>query len=322
MGHFFPCYNFDLDNTLYIFTSGRYEYRNKGMDLFIEALYRLNQRLRWMPDRPTIVAFIVTKAATRHINVGVLQNQSMFEELKGWCKQLQENMGGRLFHNAAHGRMPQLADLMDEDERVRLKQGIYAWRSGRQPPIVTHDLVDDANDAILQHLRHRALFNAGDDPVKVIFHPQFVSSTSPLISLDYDQFVRGCHMGVFPSYYEPWGYTPMECIAQGVPTVTTDLSGFGAYVRSTLGEHEENGVTVLDRRHRSFEEATNDLVDHLVRFAMMTRRQRIELRNKVERLGEKFDWSAAQFPITTMPRLARGRRGVATPPGRIDVRVV
>ena len=139
-------------------------------------------------------------------------------------------MGNRLFYNAAHGRMPQLNDLMAEDAQVRLKRAIHAWRTGRQPPIVTHDLVDDANDPILKHLRHRGLFNAADDPVKVVFHPEFVTATSPLISLDYEQFVRGCHMGVFPSYYEPWGYTPMECVALGVPAVTTDLSGFGAYV--------------------------------------------------------------------------------------------
>ena len=66
MGHFFPGYTFDLDRTIYLFTSGRYEYRNKGMDLFIEALHRLNERLRPMDDRPTVVAFIVTRRVPRH----------------------------------------------------------------------------------------------------------------------------------------------------------------------------------------------------------------------------------------------------------------
>jgi glycogen(starch) synthase len=106
---------------------------------------------------------------------------------------------------------------------------MHAWRSNRQPLIVTHDLVDDANDPTLKQLRYRGLFNAADDPVKMIFHPDFVSATSPLLSMDYEQFVRGCHVGIFPSYYEPWGYTPMECVALGLPAVTTDLSGFGAW---------------------------------------------------------------------------------------------
>ena len=82
MGHFFPSYTFDLDNTLYLVTSGRYEYRNKGMDMYIEALARLNQRLKDVVNAPTVVAFIITKAAVKNVNVQVLQNQSMFEDLR------------------------------------------------------------------------------------------------------------------------------------------------------------------------------------------------------------------------------------------------
>ena len=58
-----------------------------------------------------------------------------------------------------------------------------------------------------------------------MFHPEFLSSTNPLFGLDYEDFVRGCHLGVFPSYYEPWGYTPAECTVMGIPSVTTNLSG-------------------------------------------------------------------------------------------------
>src|SRR5690606_23393065 len=143
--------------------------------------------------------------------------------------------------------------LIDDDAAVKLKRAIHAWRTSRWPSIVTHDLADDADDPILKHLRHRNLINGTDDPVKVIFHPQFVQSTSPLLSLDYDQFVRGCHMGIFPSYYEPWGYTPMEAVALGVPAVTTDLSGFGAFVRGHLPDADRHGILVLNRRGRGFD---------------------------------------------------------------------
>src|SRR5204863_1098646 len=85
MGHFFPSYTFDLDRTIYVFTSGRYEYRNKGLDVFIEALARLNERMRHVPERPTIVAFIITRAPVRNINVGTLQSQAMFDELRNTC---------------------------------------------------------------------------------------------------------------------------------------------------------------------------------------------------------------------------------------------
>lgn len=69
-------------------------------------------------------------------------------------------------------------------------------------------MVDDANDQVLSYLRRCQLLNHDEDRVKVVFHPEFLSAVSPLIQLDYEEFVRGCHMGVFPSYYEPWGYTP------------------------------------------------------------------------------------------------------------------
>jgi len=320
MGHFFPSYTFDLDRTLYLFTSGRYEYRNKGMDLFIEALARLNHRLKGMPDRPTIVAFIITRAATKNINVGVLQNHSMFEDLDKTCQEIATSMGQRLFHAAATGRYATYNELLPEDALIRLKRAIHAWRSSRQPTIVTHDLQDDANDPILKHFRYRGLFNAADDPVKVVFHPEFVTATSPLLNLDYEQFVRGCHMGVFPSYYEPWGYTPMECAALGVPSVTTDLSGFGAYCQHHIPNSAENGIYVLRRLRRSFDDSANDLANHLFQFSSQNRRQRIEIRNKVEQMSELFDWSMLVQHYNEAHELALSR--TAPRVGQIDVRVV
>ncbi len=321
MGHFFPSYTFDLDHTIYLFTSGRYEYRNKGMDLFLESLWRLNERLKEIVNPPTVIAFIITKAWTRHVNVAVLQNQSMFDDLRNTCVELQEQMGQRLFHSAVTGRLPTYSELLPDDSQVRLKRAVHAWRTTRSPLIVTHDLVDDANDPVLKHLRHRGLFNSADDPVKVVFHPEFVTATSPTISLDYEQFVRGCHMGVFPSYYEPWGYTPMECVALGVPAVTTDLSGFGAYVQHHIPDYQQQGITVLQRREKTFDQTIDDLVERLIQFAGFTRRERIELRNRVERLGEEFDWSNLVRHYDEAHALALERLH-APKPGQLEVRVV
>jgi glycogen(starch) synthase len=321
MGHFFPSYTFDLDKTLYFVTSGRYEYRNKGFDLFIEAMYRLNQRLKSIPDRPNIVSFIITRAPSRNINVGVLQRQSMFEDLKNTCHALERQMGNRMFRAAAQGKLPRMQDLLNDEETLRLRQSIQAWRTGPQPAIVTHDLWDDAKDPILQHYRHRHLFNSQDDPVKVVFHPEFVTATSPLLNLDYQQFVRGCHMGIFPSYYEPWGYTPMECVALGLPAVTTDLSGFGAYVQHHIPNAAHQGICVLNRRTRSFDETVNSLVDYLMSFCQMNRRQRIEMRNRVERLSELFDWSALVVHYHEAHDLALERGAAGRPAqGRLEVR--
>lgn len=326
MGHFFPSYTFDLDNTVYLFTAGRYEYRNKGFDMYIEALARLNHRLKELPNPPTVVAFIVTRAPVRHLNVDVLRNQTMFEDLRKTCGDIERQMGQRLFNSVATGRIPGFGELMPDEAQVKLKRSMHAWRTWRQPLIVTHDLVDDVGDPTLKRLRECRLFNAAEDPVKVIFHPEFVSATSPTISLDYEQFVRGCHVGIFPSYYEPWGYTPMECVALGLPAVTTDLSGFGVYVQRHVPELQGRrtgdfpGVCVLSRRQRSFDEATNSLVDYLLTFLQLTRRQRIEYRNRVERLGELFDWSILAKHYDEAHKLALDRVSSRLGMGKLELR--
>lgn len=92
-----------------------------------------------------------------------------------------------------------------------LKRRIFALKRHGLPPVTTHNMADDANDPILNQIRRVKLFNNSYDRVKVVFHPDFLSSNNPVLGLDYEEFVRGCHLGVFASYYEPWGYTPAEC---------------------------------------------------------------------------------------------------------------
>jgi len=289
MGHFFPTYSFDLDRTLYIFTSGRYEYRNKGMDLFIESLWRLNQRLKELSRPPTVVAFIITRGATKSLNVASLQNHVTFEDLKAACEDIESGLARRILDSVARGHLPSYEELLSSDAQVRLKRAILGRKNQVWPPIVTHDMTFDESDPVLNHLRHRQLLNSPNDPVKVVFHPDFVTVTS-LFNMDYDQFVRGCHLGVFPSYYEPWGYTPLECLALGIPTVTTDLSGFGAYVERNVPDALNHGLLVLNRSHQSPDESINQLGDFLFRFCELGRRERISLRNRAERLTERFTW--------------------------------
>ena len=311
MGHFFPSYTFDLDRTLYVFTAGRYEYRNKGLDVFIEALYELNRRLKADAASATVVAFIVTRAPYKAINVETLNRQAMFNELRDTCEGIQTEMGSRLFHTVATGRMPTMDELLDETAAIRLKRIMHAWRSPTPPTIVTHDLLDDAHDPVLCHLRHRQLFNLESDRVKVVFHPEFMSVTSPLLGMDYDQFVRGCHIGVFPSYYEPWGYTPLECIVRGIPAITSDLSGFGDYVREHFPEHDSNGMFVARRRGMSFQATVGQVAEWLYGLTRMPRRDRIALRNKVESHANFFDWSNLIGYYVAAHKMALRRRGVS-----------
>jgi glycogen(starch) synthase len=90
-------------------------------------------------------------------------------------------------------------DLLSNEDKVLLKRRIFALKRNSLPPVTTHNMVDDANDPILNQIRRVQLFNKSTDRVKVIFHPDFLNSNNPILGLDYEEFVRGCHLGVFPS---------------------------------------------------------------------------------------------------------------------------
>jgi glycogen synthase len=156
--------------------------------------------------------------------------------------------------------------------------------------VVTHRLVNEEQDEVLTFLHSKNLINAPDDPVKIVYHPDFINYSNPLLGMDYNQFVRGCHLGVFPSYYEPWGYTPLECMASGLPSITSDLSGFGDYVLRNIPEHDEIGLHVVERGKRTFDWSANQLMGMMYQFIKQPRRARIMQRNNVENNSHMFDW--------------------------------
>ncbi len=290
VAHFFPSYSFDLDRTLYFFTSGRFEYRNKGFDLTIEALARLNHRMKQAGTNKTIVFFVITKQPIRSINAEALRRRAMMQEMQDDCRAISNQISERLFVSASQGKFPDMDELVDDYWRLRLRRLMHVWKSKSMPTIVTHDLVDDHSDEVLNQLRTCALFNQPDNPVKVVYHPDFVTTNDPLFGMDYDQFVRGCHLGIFPSAYEPWGYAPLECAALGLPSVTSNLSGFGTYLEQNIANHEKDGLHVLNRRYSSFDTSANALTDHLFEFMQLDRRERINQRNRVQIASEHFDW--------------------------------
>jgi glycogen(starch) synthase len=293
LGHFFPSYNFELDKTLYFFTSGRYEYRNKGFDLTLEALSRLNTRLKGEHSQATVVMFFITKRPVHSMNPQVMHSRALIEEIRNTCNAMLKQVQERLIYEVAALKEPGLPPLnkfIDDYWNLRLKRTLATWKTDRLPIIVTHNLIDDAHDEILNFLRRAHLVNNDADRVKVVYHPDFITPTNPLFGLEYGQFVRGCHLGIFPSLYEPWGYTPLECVANGIPAVTSDLSGFGDYVMRTMEDHDASGIRVIQRRGRTFDQAADDLADLLHHFVEMTRRERIAQRNTVENRSSAFDW--------------------------------
>jgi len=292
-GHFFGCYDFDLEKTLYFFTAGRREYLNKGVDLMIDALSELNGMLKRDGIDVTVVAFIIMPGSVNNVNVESIRGQSNRRQIRETCDDIAKKVADGLYEQVLRGNMPDLSSLVSKEDLITLKRRLQlVVQTTRLPPIVTHNVINDGADEILNHLRRVQLFNMKDDRVKVVYHPEFVNAMSPILPLDYPEFVRGCHLGIFCSYYEPWGYTPAECALSGVPSVSSNLTGFASYMGRRLAKPEEHGLYIVDRIEQSYEDSVHQLANCLYRFCQQNRRQRIEQRNKTEQLSTILSWEA------------------------------
>lgn len=290
-GHFYGHLDFDLDKTLHFFIAGRYEFTNKGADVFLEALARLNYLLRTHQSAVTVVAFFIMPARTNNFNVESLKGQAVRKQLWDTANTVKEKFGKKMYESLLVGEIPNMNRMVDQEDISMMKRALYSAQRHTLPPVCTHNMLDDSTDPILNTIRRIGLFNHSNDRVKVIFHPEFLSSTSPLLPLDYEEFVRGCHLGVFPSYYEPWGYTPAECTVMGIPSVSTNLSGFGCFMEQHITDPSAYGIYILDRRFKGLDECCNQLTSFLYSFCQQSRRQRIIQRNRTERLSDLLDWN-------------------------------
>ncbi|QVM11656.1 glycogen synthase isoform 1 [Coccidioides posadasii str. Silveira] len=310
-GHFYGHNDFDLENTLYFFIAGRYEYRNKGVDMFIESLARLNHRLRETGSTTTIVAFIIMPAQTSSLTVEALKGQAVVKSLRDTLEMVEKGIGKRLFERCLSWRegdnMPDEKNLITAQDRVLIRRRLFAMKRHSLPPIVTHNMLNDSEDPILNQLRRVQLFNYSTDRVKIVFHPEFLNSSNPVLPLDYDDFVRGTNLGVFPSYYEPWGYTPAECTVMGVPSITTNLSGFGCYMEELIENSSDYGIYIVDRRLKGVDDSVNQLTQYMFEFASKSRRQRINQRNRTERLSDLLDWKRMGLEYVKARQLALRR---------------
>ncbi|KAM6137243.1 LOW QUALITY PROTEIN: glycogen [starch] synthase, liver [Pterocles gutturalis] len=284
-GHFYGHLDFSLEKTLFFFIAGRYEFSNKGADMFLEALSRLNFLLRVHKTDVTVVVFFIMPAKTNNFNVETLKGQAVRKQLWDTAQSVKEKFGKKLYNALLKGEF-QLEQSLDRDDITIMKRAIFSTQRHCLPPVtLKHDC--DGNDPILNTIRRIGLFNNRTDRVKVILHTES-SSTSPLL-LDYE-VVRGCHLGVFPSYYEPWGYTPLNVLLMGIPSVTTNLSGFGCFMQEHVSDPAAYGIYIVDRRYRSPDESCNQLTQFLYGFCQQSRRQRIIQRNRTERLSDLLDW--------------------------------
>ncbi len=239
------------DDTLIISTSGRYEFRNKGIDVFVEAMNRL---LRDRDLKKKVVAFI---------------------EVPGWVGEPRKDLQERL----------------EKKETVNSQQS--SVNTPLEVPQVTHWLHNMSHDNVLSMLKYYDMHNRKEDNVKVIFLPCYLDGKDGIVNMTYYDIVLGNDLCVYPSYYEPWGYTPLEAVAFKVPCITTDLAGFGLWANKEFGHYGEleDGVKVIHRTDYNYSEVADAIKDTVAKFSAMTDKQVDECRKAADALSKKALWS-------------------------------
>ena len=231
------------DDTLIVATSGRYELKNKGIDVFLEAMLRnlKNEHLQH-----TVLALV---------------------QIPGWVA------GPR-------------QDLQD-----RLRQG-GPFTTSLWNPVITHDIHEPVNDNIMCQLRNGNVWNRPDERVHIIFTPCYLDGKDGIFNVSYYDLLIGNDLAVYPSYYEPWGYTPLEAIAFHVPTITTSLSGFGMWANKVKGSQSTlaDGVEVLPRNDYNFDEVSDGVCRAIVEYSSLDKKEQDAIRRRAVRLSEKALW--------------------------------
>lgn len=227
------------EDSILIATSGRYEYRNKGLDLFLEALGKLNQN-KELPNE--IIAFVMVPAA----------------------------------HTAPK---PEVVE--------GLRSGNL--EKGEEPAVLTHYLQDPAHDEIWQRIKENGLDNDPSHQVKTVYAPVYLDGRDGVFDSPYYDLLIGLDLTVFPSYYEPFGYTPLESLAFHIPTVTTTLTGFGIQVKSAMEDFRE-GMLVVERS--DFNEGTviDQITNYILEFGRKNKKEVQNARKKAFEISRSFLW--------------------------------
>ncbi len=254
------------DDVMIISTSGRYEFRNKGIDLYVEAL---NRSLRNKDLNRQVLAFV---------------------QVPGWVSCAREDLKERL----ASGKK---------------------YDTPLEWPLLTHWLHEMTHDQLIDYLKRYNMWNRPEDKVKVISVPCYLDGNDGIFNMPYYDILIGMDLTVYASYYEPWGYTPLESVAFHVPCITTNLSGFGMWVNQLLGKEGEltDGVQVVRRTDYNHSEVADAIKDSIASYASFTPEQVETVRANAARISDQALWKnfiqyynkAYDFAL----RKARERRG-------------
>ncbi len=287
--YFFPYYTFDPKETLIYFLAGRYEFHDKGIDIFIKSLGKLSERLKQAKTKKTIVAFIWVPANFRNIKPEILENKTLFQHIKEALEEAIGDIEKNIIYSFVSGKKISNETLFDNDFLTEMKIRVARFVKKGKPPVATHDLYNE-NDEILKAISSSGLKNEESDPVKIIFYPIYLSGADGLLNLNYYEAMQGSHLGIFPSYYEPWGYTPLEAGALGVSSVTTDLAGFGRYFCAECQQFDTPGIFVLKRLNKSDDDVVSQLTDVMLKFANFSKEERIANKLQARKTASMADW--------------------------------
>lgn len=228
------------DDTFIIATSGRCEYRNKGIDVFLDAAKKLEQA----DVKANLLLYILVPAWT------------------GAPKQ-------------------ELKDALAADKYVPVPD-----------PASTHTVQNPGGeDAILGRMHQLGLGANSGSKVQVIYVPCYLNGDDGIFNLTYYDMLAGFDATAFPSYYEPWGYTPLESVAFGVPTVTTSLSGFGQWVRSVNRDSfDAGGVEVIERNDSNYGEVVDRLAQAMLDLVSASEDRRAAISKAAHETASKAEW--------------------------------
>lgn len=282
--YFFPSYRFNLAQTKYFFTMGRYEFRNKGYDLEIEALGRLNSQLKKQGGDATVLAFFFVPGDSLRLRPEVTKQIVAYKHLATLLKEF-ANGEERRVEREVWDDVECSCTLMPDAARETARRLLDQIRSPDNPSVSPFELRDPEHDAILTAAHSFGLNNDSEDRVKVLFFPVYVDGFDGALNLSLYDVVSACDLGLFTSLYEPWGYTPVESLALGVPAVTSTLSGFGQAVSTN------EGVMVVDRDEGSTEKEVAQLVDCMEQTLTDSPRIAVQRRLAAYQTVEGFDWS-------------------------------
>ena len=289
---FFPYYKFELEKNLMYYIAGRYEFQNKGIDIFIEALGKMNRELQRTNSERTVTAFFFIAMPNNGVKMELLENKNFYRHLSNYVHRESESLLTKLVNDFI-SKGGSTDGLFSKEFMQEVRKDVLRFKRLGNPVVCTHKLHEpEENNAIVKAFREHGLNNTEQDKVKVLLVPAYLDGDDSIFNLEFYDIIAGCHFGVFPSYYEPWGYTPLESGALAVPALTTNLAGFGRFIKPVSDSFHDmkKGIYILNRKSRTKHECVSELLEILYGFAMLKHSDRVENKLKAKELALMADW--------------------------------